>query len=488
MPLRAKIASEASLASQQKKFMSSSPTRPATAPVQPENPDDEVLFASNYGVRAIELNRPKAYNALNGTMARKILERLQEYEKSQLANIIVIKGAGPKAFCAGGDVRVLAKQNRTEEGKPNKEGIRKSTEYFALEYTLDHLIATYSKPYVAFMDGATMGGGVGLSMHAPFRIATERTVFAMPETKIGFFPDVGASFFLPRMDGELGMYLALTSEMLKGVDTLYAGIATHYIHSSSLGDLEARLAELKFSDYASLEEKYEIVDSTIEEFNTGLPETPFSLAGEKRKLIDKCFSPSTLPEIITNLETHAETNPFIASTLATIRTRCPLSSLITTHLLRSGARWTISEAFAREYLLASRFMKSMDFTLGVRSVLDEKEANYPPKWTSGPLDHLLTHPALRDSLVRDYLEPKEGKDTRLPLPKRGSDYTVYPHWWIGLPSEAEIKRKVEETAMVEYFVGTRKGKVGVKEKVEEVLERKTGLDEAAHVFWLSELS
>ena len=137
-----------------------------------------------------------------------------------MASIIVIKGAGPNAFCAGGDVRVLAKQNRTKEGNPSKEGIRKSTEYFALEYTLDHLIATYSKPYVAFMDGATMGGGVGLSMHAPFRIATERTVFAMPETKIGFFPDVGASFFLPRMDGELGMYLALTSEVLNGVDTL----------------------------------------------------------------------------------------------------------------------------------------------------------------------------------------------------------------------------------------------------------------------------
>jgi 3-hydroxyisobutyryl-CoA hydrolase len=125
---------------------------------------------------------------------------------------VVIKGSG-RAFCAGGDVAALASWNT--EGS---EGQQRSRDYFALEYKLDHLIATYTKPYVAFLDGITMGGGVGLSVHAPFRIATENTLFAMPETTIGFFPDVGASFFLPRMDGKLGTYLALTSEQLKGVD------------------------------------------------------------------------------------------------------------------------------------------------------------------------------------------------------------------------------------------------------------------------------
>lgn len=125
-----------------------------------------------------------------------------------------MKGAG-RAFCAGGDVAALALLN-----KEGPSGQRKSSEYFALEYKLDHLIASCAKPYVAFMDGITMGGGVGLSVHAPFRIATENTLFAMPETTIGFFPDVGASFFLPRMDGMMGCYLALTSEQLKGVDVL----------------------------------------------------------------------------------------------------------------------------------------------------------------------------------------------------------------------------------------------------------------------------
>lgn len=181
---------------------------------QPGDEPDDVLFQSIYGLRTIELNRPKKLNSLNGSMARKIIPRLQEWSKSQLANVVVLKGAG-RALCAGGDVAALAKLNT--EGP---EGQKKSSDYFALEYKLDHLIATYSKPYIAFMDGITMGGGVGLSVHAPFRIATENTVYAMPETTIGFFPDVGASFFLPRMEGELGSYLALTSEQLKGVDVL----------------------------------------------------------------------------------------------------------------------------------------------------------------------------------------------------------------------------------------------------------------------------
>ena len=181
---------------------------------QPGDELDDVIFGSTHGVRTIELNRPKKLNSLNGSMARKIIPRLREWEKSQLANVVVIKGEG-RAFCAGGDVAALAKQNKTPEGQ------NQSRQYFGLEYKLDHMIATCTKPYVAFLDGITMGGGVGLSIHAPFRIATENTVFAMPETTIGFFPDVGASFFLPKMDGQMGMYLALTSEQLKGVDVLY---------------------------------------------------------------------------------------------------------------------------------------------------------------------------------------------------------------------------------------------------------------------------
>ena len=184
----------------------------ATPRELPGDDPDDVLFNSHFGVRTIELNRPKKLNSLDGSMCRKIIPRLLEWEKSDMISAVIMKGAGEKALCAGGDVAALAHWNQEGEA-----GRQRSIDYFALEYKLDHLIATYTKPYISFMDGITMGGGVGLSAHAPFRIATERTVFAMPETTIGFFPDVGGSFFLPRLDGQLGKYLALTSERLNGV-------------------------------------------------------------------------------------------------------------------------------------------------------------------------------------------------------------------------------------------------------------------------------
>ena len=205
MPLRAKI--KAPMLSPQRNMQSE-----ATPRELPGDDPDDVVFNSTYSVRTIELNRPQKLNSLDGSMCRKIIPRLLEWEKSDMISAVIMKGAGENALCAGGDVATLAKWN--QEGS---EGVQKSTDYFALEYKLDHLIATYTKPYISFMDGITMGGGVGLSVHAPFRIATERTLFAMPETSIGFFPEVGGSFFLPRLDGRLGKYLALTSERLKGV-------------------------------------------------------------------------------------------------------------------------------------------------------------------------------------------------------------------------------------------------------------------------------
>ena len=208
----------------------------------------------------------------------------------------MISSTGDKAFCTSGVVAVIAQRNMEDP-----EGQQKYLDFFALEYRLDHLVATYTKPYIAVMDGITMGGGVGLSVHAPFRIATERTVFAMLETTIGFFPDVGGSFFLSRLDGETGTYLGLTSERLTGVQTFYAGIATHYLHSSVLDNLTARLSELVFKDYASLRERLEIVNKTMAEFSTGLPsvnEERIHLAGTLRRSVDRCFKHNTIEDIL----------------------------------------------------------------------------------------------------------------------------------------------------------------------------------------------
>lgn len=451
----------------------------------PGDEPDDVLFNSIYGLRNIELNRPKKLNSLNGSMARKIFPRLkvwqmyslfngrilkgttQEWEKSQLANIIMISGAGSKALCAGGDVAALALQN--EQGA---EGQRASTDFFGLEYRLDHMLATYSKPVISFMDGITMGGGVGLSMHAPFRIATERTMFAMPETTIGFFPDVGGSFFLPRLDGETGTYLALTSERLNGVQSLYAGIATHYLHSSVLGNLTQRLSELVFPDHAGLQERLDTVNKTMAEYALGLPslqEEPILLAGELRRAIDRCFQFNTVEEIFQALESETEQKEWAQKTLETLSIRSPTSLKVTLRQLRLGKTWSISETFQREYEIAANFMRHPDFVEGVKARLMSK----PPRqaeWQPATLKELTPE------AVEAFFTVPEG-ESRLSLLSE-KDYKAYPHQRFALPTEAEVEKFVRESAhsekqVIKEFLTRWEHKEGVQEKVTEVLKRRT---------------
>jgi 3-hydroxyisobutyryl-CoA hydrolase len=412
-------------------------------------------------------------------MARKILPTLLEWQKSQMANVVVIKGEG-RAFCAGGDVAALALAN-----KKGEEGQQESKDYFALEYKLDHLIATYNKPYVAFIDGITMGGGVGLSLHAPFRIATENTVFAMPETTIGFFPDVGASFFLPRMDGEVGKYLALTSEQLKGVDVFWAGIATHYLHSTSLPDLEARLAELHFDDSDDMQDRLRLINTTLEEFCTGLPDranpTNSVVGGHLRKAIDFAFQPrSGIQEILADLQsldtnengnTPQTVQDWAKKTRETILKRSPTSVAVTLRQLREGRNWNIAETFRREHVIASRFMSHPDFVEGVSALLINKPKT-TPHWTPSDFQDILS------SDLDEFFKPEPTLD----LINVGAEaYTRYPHAWTGLPREAEVDRVVRgkqgasKEHIVSDFVSRYNEKIGVKEKVEEVLARRFGM-------------
>jgi len=463
----------------------------------PGDAKEDVLFDTLFGLRTIELNRPKALHSLDGSMIRKIVPRLQEWAKSDMANVVVIKGAGDKAFCAGGDVKSLAQDNTLGE-----EGQQRSIDYFALEYKLDHLIATYTKPYVAFMDGITMGGGVGLSLHAPFRIATEKTVFAMPETTIGFFPDVGASFFLPRMSGATGTYLALTSERLKGVNVYYAGVATHYIHSTSLPALERRLAELRFKDYDSLNERLNLIDSTIEEFTTGLPhDEPMALSGQVRKAIDWCFGAESIEEIISRLK-DARKAPWYKKTDKVwhdwydstgkdwynktgqaLKQRSPTSLYVTFRQMKLGRNWSIAETFQREHQIASKFMRHPDFTEGVHALLIRKDNQ--PKWAPpGTLDNVEP----TDDLASPFFEIEGGE--RLKLLTDG-DYQQYPHWRFGLPQERHIEAVIKEGGksipeVVDYFVREKRGKQGVKEVVEEVLARRAYSAQGGKAAWRQE--
>ncbi|KAK5081908.1 3-hydroxyisobutyryl-CoA hydrolase [Lithohypha guttulata] len=447
---------------------------------QPGDEADDVLFGSLYGVRTVELNRPKKLNSLNGSMARKILPRLREWENSQMANMIMITGAGPKAFCAGGDVAELARNNSTKEGQ------QKSTDYFALEYQLDHLISTYSKPYIAIMDGITMGGGVGLSVHAPFRIATEKTVFAMPETTIGFFPDVGGSFFLSRMDGEVGTYLALTSENLHGVQALYAGIATHYLDSSVLQPLTTRLSELQFKDHASMQERLTLINNTLAEFTTELP-APDSypkakngnISGELREAIDKCFSFNTVDEILAALRREEGGTGKIAewakATIKTIAMRSPTSLKVTLKQLRLGKNWSIGETFVREHEMAARFMQHPDFTEGVSARLINKPPT-KPNWQPATLEEVSDSDVDEFFVLPEDVEPMELIEGS---PASLRDYVDYPHARFGLPRERDIEAVVRNKGRqgangVENEVLKQwNNKPGVSEKVADVLERKT---------------
>jgi 3-hydroxyisobutyryl-CoA hydrolase len=446
---------------------------------------EDVLFNTLYGVRTIELNRPAKLHSLNGSMIRKIVPRLQEWAKSDMANVIIIKGASPrapegkrplpKAFCAGGDVAALAIDN-----KEGPEGQQRSTDYFALEYKLDHLIATYTKPYIAFLDGVTMGGGVGLSVHAPFRIATERTVFAMPETTIGFFPDVGASFFLPRMAGAVGTYLALTSERLKGVNTFYAGIATHYIHSTSLPGLEKRLAELRFKDYESLADRTKLINATIEEYCTGLPhDEPMLISGELRNAIDRCFSKDSVDEIIAALKAEGEeTKEWAENTLATLHKRSPTSVHVALHQMRLGRTWSIAETFQREHQIAAKFMNHPDFTEGVDALLIRKDGD--PQWQPKTLEDITP-----GSRITEPFFAVEGKE-RLRL-FNDNNYREYP-FRFGAPREEEVERVVRDGGksafqVINHFLQLTEGKQGVREVVTEILDRKTAKTDTGKLVW-----
>ena len=454
----------------------------------PDDDPDDVLFNSIYGVRTIELNRPKKLNSLNASMARKIIPRLKEWENSELAQMIIIAGNGDRAFCAGGDVAALAKQNDTPAG------IEASKAYFKLEYQLDHLIATYRKPYIAYMDGITMGGGVGLSVHAPFRIATERTVFGMPETSIGFFPDVGGSFFLPRLDGYIGTYLALTSAQLRGVQAYWAGVATHYIHSSALSSLTARLGELVFKDYDTQEQKWRSIDNTIEEFSSGLPhDEPALFRGAMREAVDRCFQYDTVEEILIALQKEEEeatdetVRGWATATTKTINEKSPTSLKVALRQMRVSLkyRWSIRETFQREYEIAAKFMRHPDFVSGVSAKLIHKPP-VKPKWEPSRLEHV------DGSSVDGFFA--EGEDRRMELLSTEMPYQEYPHSHLALPREEDVENELKQSErewksqkeLVKAFSKGQRGKAGVKEKVEDVLARKCSVAKDGRLIWSQE--
>ena len=304
----------------------------------------------------LTLDRPAALNALTRPMCNAIQRALYDSIGDTGVALVVIEGAGERAFCAGGDVVAM---HAARGDATTWEG------FFRDEYRMNQTIARYPDPYVAIMDGITMGGGVGLSIHGRTRVATERTLFAMPETAIGMIPDVGGTHALPRLPGELGMWLALTGARLKGPDCLYAGIATHYVPDDRLPLLRELLAA---GD--------EPVEQVLATLHTDV-EAPLAIL---RDAIDFHFGHDSVEGIVASLATGDD---WARTTAATLAAMSPTALKLTFRALRAGAGATIEDALKTEYRIVSHLRSGHDFFEGVRAVLIDKDKT--PKWDPATL-------------------------------------------------------------------------------------------------------
>uniref|UniRef100_A0A1A8M8K9 3-hydroxyisobutyryl-CoA hydrolase n=1 Tax=Nothobranchius pienaari TaxID=704102 RepID=A0A1A8M8K9_9TELE len=349
--------------------------------------EPEVLLEKVGRTGVITMNRPKVLNALNLTMIRQIYPQLKKWENDSEMDIVIIKGAGGKAFCAGGDIRAV-----TEAGKA---GGSLAQDFFREEYILNNAIGAYRKPYIAIIDGITMGGGVGLSVHGRFRVATEKTLFAMPETAIGLFPDVGGGYFLPRLRGKLGLFLALTGFRLKGRDVQRAGVATHFVESNKIPDLEKELVDLKCPSNADISKLLEFhqKQSSLDS------EKPFVLEKHLSE-IDRLFSSSSVEGIMQNLR--ADGSDFANEQAETLSKMSPTSLKITFKQLQLGAALSLQDVLVMEYRLSQACMRGCDFHEGVRAVLVDRDQN--PKWNPSTLDQVS------DQLVDKYFSSLAEKD------------------------------------------------------------------------------
>lgn len=318
--------------------------------------DPPVIIRRQGRIGRLTINRPKSLNAIDHDMVRSLHSALDDWRHDPAIEAVIIEGAGGRSFCAGGDIRqirdlVLAGQYAGAES------------FFADEYALNLAIARFPKPYVALIDGVCMGGGMGLSIHGSARVVTEAAMLAMPETGIGFFPDIGASFFLPRLPKGYGMFLALTGARVHGTDAVGLGLATHHVARDQVSTLADELAE----------EGVAVLDRAASTLPTGLP-------GDAE--VVGCFGAGTVSGILerlTNLDSAAARDA-----LDTLRTRSPTAVLRTFELMRLGADRTLEQCLATERALAGRAIRHPDFAEGVRATVIDKDRN--PRWSRARIE------------------------------------------------------------------------------------------------------
>lgn len=305
----------------------------------------------------ITLNRPKALNALTYAMCEEITRLLVDWEKDPNIGAVLIDGAGERAFCAGGDVILLHDSG--------KAGDTRAEEFWRIEYALNELIHRYSKPYITLIDGFVMGGGVGLSVHGRLRVAGDGTVFAMPETGIGYFPDVGGTYFLPRLGMDMGQWLGLTGARLDAGQSCAIGVANAFVPSDKHGALIEALGE------ASLDGSDAAVANVMLEFVKAPPNS------ETIPEAVKAFGEKTVPAILRALD--EDGSEWAAKQAKNIRRKSPLAMCVTFEALRRGAKMNFKEVMTQELDISLNFLKTQDFYEGIRSQLIDKDRN--PKWS-----------------------------------------------------------------------------------------------------------
>ncbi|CCM00561.1 uncharacterized protein FIBRA_02595 [Fibroporia radiculosa] len=433
-----------------------------------------VLFKSDRNLRYFILNRPDKLNSLNDEVLDLLRGQLEEWIQADTQSILVGTGVG-RAFCSGGDVESVRAYAYRRETLPM------AINFFRKQFEIDYILATIPMAYIAVMDGITMGGGAGLSASAPFRIATENTVFATPETRIGYCTDAGMNFFLSRIDGELGTYLALTSQSLQGRAVFEHGFATHFVPSHDLPALLERLAALERPSHAQ-------INALIEAYHPASGATPGSpLAGAVRVALDAAFRHDTVEAIVAELDALATggvdgaVRKWAARTRDTLMVRSPTGLKVTLAALRRARALSFADALQTDLNLATAFSlgASPDFTTGVDTIIVRKE-KATPAWSPRTLGDVSDAWVAR-TFFAEYA-PERGTVPRLAVPpyaRRMLDPMTHT-----LPAESEIRAVVEGRhehsvrrtvgleELVELCAEMKGGKMGVREKVVEVVQRK----------------
>lgn len=329
---------------------------------------DDVLIDVVGRVGRIRLNRPGAIHALNQSMCAAMIAALDRWHDDTGIEAVMIDHAEGRGFCAGGDIRMLAESGARDGAE--------ARDFFRTEYRLNHRLFTYVKPIVAFMDGITMGGGVGISQPARYRVATENTKFAMPETGIGLFPDVGGGWYLSRLPGRMGQYLALTGARIDGAECLALGLASHYLPSAALGEAKARIiAEPR------------AMEAVLADLSSPVPEAKIMA---HREAIDRLFHADHLEDVFAALATDG--GEWAAATLATLKTKSPQTMKVSLKLLLDGRTMpTFEDEMRQEFAVASHVVQRHDFIEGVRAVIIDKDN--APRWNpatpEGVSDHVI---------------------------------------------------------------------------------------------------